>query len=51
MRVFAIVCGKGACHDEKMLQCHTLLEVLAIVSLWLMKIRLDITFTLKGPLE
>jgi hypothetical protein len=51
MRVLAIVCEKKACHDGKMLQGHTLLEVLAIISLWLMKTRLNITFTLKGPLE
>jgi hypothetical protein len=51
MIIFAIVCDEIACHDGKMLQGHTLLEVLAIVSLMLMKTRLGITFTLKGPLE
>ncbi len=37
--------------DGKMLQGHSLLEVLEIVSLCLMKTRLDFVFTFKGPLE
>jgi hypothetical protein len=51
MKVFAIVYEERACHDGKMLQSHTLLEVLAIITLWLMKIRLDIIITFKGPLQ
>jgi hypothetical protein len=51
MRILTIVWEEIPCHGWQNAARSLIVEVLEIVSLCLMKTRLDFVFTFKGPLE